>query len=152
MVEALTSPILIWFVFGLVLILAEFAVPGIILVFFGVGAWVVSAMCAMFNASLNLQLLVFLVSSVLCLVFLRGWVQKVFVGHSQDGESGFSNSEVVGQTAVVVEAIKPGYPGKVEFRGTQWKAIAEEPIQESRAVEIVRQDCITLIVKPINGN
>jgi len=38
MQEALT----IWFIAGLVLILLEFVVPGVILVFFGAGAWVVA--------------------------------------------------------------------------------------------------------------
>ena len=33
------SPELIWFVAGLALILSEFMLPGIILVFFGAGAW-----------------------------------------------------------------------------------------------------------------
>ena len=151
MIEAITSPILIWFIIGLALILAEFTVPGIVLIFFGAGAWVVSAMCAIYDASISMQLLVFLVSSILFLAFLRRWVQNVFVGFTQEGESGFSNSEAVGQAAVVVEAIRPGYPGKVEFRGTQWRAMADEAIEESQPVEIVRQDNITLVVKPIQS-
>jgi len=34
------NPTLIWFFIGLVLLIAEFSVPGVILVFFGIGAWV----------------------------------------------------------------------------------------------------------------
>ena len=35
------NPVLIWFLIGLALVLSEFMLPGIILVFFGLGAWAV---------------------------------------------------------------------------------------------------------------
>ena len=149
MIEAITSPILIWFIIGLALILLEFTVPGIVLIFFGAGAWVVSAMCAIFDASFNVQLAVFLISSVLSLVLLRARIQKTFVGNALNGDSSLNCDEFVGQQAVVVKEIRPGFPGKVEFRGTQWKARADEAIEESQPVEIVRQDNITLVVKPL---
>ncbi|ACL05438.1 protein of unknown function DUF107 [Desulfatibacillum aliphaticivorans] len=152
MIEAITSPILIWFIIGLALILAEFAVPGIILIFFGIGAWVVSAMCAVIDASLNTQLFVFLISSVLSLALLRTWVKKTFVGNAMDGESSFNSDELVGQKAVTVHEIKPGFTGKVEFRGTRWNAVADELIEESQPVEIVKQDNLTLVVKPFKSN
>ncbi|MBW1855703.1 MAG: hypothetical protein JRJ00_13650 [Deltaproteobacteria bacterium] len=37
------NPTTVWFVLGLILALSEFAVPGVILIFFGVGAWIVAA-------------------------------------------------------------------------------------------------------------
>ena len=36
------DPALLWFLLGFVLVLAEFAAPGIIIIFVGLGAWVVS--------------------------------------------------------------------------------------------------------------
>ena len=32
--------VLIWFLLGMVLLIAELAMPGIVLLFFGIGAWV----------------------------------------------------------------------------------------------------------------
>ena len=34
---------MLWFVAGLILILVEFLMPGLIIIFFGAGAWIVSA-------------------------------------------------------------------------------------------------------------
>ena len=34
------DPVIVWFVIGLVLALLEFALPGVILIFFGMGAWI----------------------------------------------------------------------------------------------------------------
>jgi membrane protein implicated in regulation of membrane protease activity len=42
------SPIIIWFVVGLVLILMEFVIPGLVIVFFGLGAWVAAIFVAIF--------------------------------------------------------------------------------------------------------
>ena len=36
------TPELIWFLIGLVLIILEFGIPGVVTVFFGIGAWLVS--------------------------------------------------------------------------------------------------------------
>ena len=65
------KPELIWFIIGLVLLLLEFTAPGLILFFFGVGAWVVSIICFFFGIAINLQLLIFLSSSILLLLLLR---------------------------------------------------------------------------------
>ena len=39
------KPELIWFLIGLVLLLMEFAIPGLVVLFFGIGAWVVAGVC-----------------------------------------------------------------------------------------------------------
>jgi membrane protein implicated in regulation of membrane protease activity len=36
------TPELVWFICGAVLVLLEFVVPGVVLVFFGLGAWIVA--------------------------------------------------------------------------------------------------------------
>jgi hypothetical protein len=58
----LFNPTLLWFLLGLALILLEFVVPGVILVFFGIGAWA-AAVTTYFGltASFQSQLLVFAV-------------------------------------------------------------------------------------------
>lgn len=35
----LKEPAMVWFLIGLVLIVSEFAVPGLVIIFFGLGAW-----------------------------------------------------------------------------------------------------------------
>ncbi len=147
--EMFTTPV-IWFLIGLILALLEFILPGLIILFFGVGAWVVALICAIFNIGINSQLLIFILSSVLLLIFLRKKVKSIFMGKTDENlPTGQNLEDIIGQKVKVTEAIKPRTPGKVEFHGTIWKAESDEDVAEGAFAEIVRQDSITLIVKNI---
>ncbi len=144
------KPELIWFIVGLVLLLFEFVMPGLIIFFFGVGAWLVAMLCLLFGLSLNAQLLVFLVASVVLLLLLRRWLKAVFVGHTgskQNLEQKFD--DFLGANAVVTQAISPNTAGKVEFHGTTWEAEADHTIDEGTPVEIMGKDSITLKVRSL---
>ncbi|MFQ5710079.1 MAG: NfeD family protein, partial [bacterium] len=94
------KPQIVWFVVGFIMILLEFAIPGIITVFFGLGAWLVALLCLFLDLSVNLQLLIFLVSSVSLLVFLRKWFKSLFLGHYATSAEEIENlEEYVGQKA-----------------------------------------------------
>ena len=70
------SPILLWFVLGLILVLSEFVLPGVILVFFGIGAWITTLTVWWgWTGGWTSQLLTFAISSVVLLVVLRGWLK-----------------------------------------------------------------------------
>ena len=143
------EPELIWFVVGLLLMLGEFIVPGLIIAFFAVGAWVVAAVCLIRPLSLNAQLGVFLGSSVVSLLVARRWVKGMFDGFTTSKQdANVDLEEFIGQRAVVTEAIAPKRPGKVEFHGTHWTAEATEDIAPGSMVEITQKDSLTLKVKP----
>ena len=61
------TPEVIWFLVGLVLLVMEFMLPGLIIGFFGVGAWIVAIVCLMTDIGINAQLGIFIASSVLSL-------------------------------------------------------------------------------------
>lgn len=145
------EPELIWFLVGLVLLILEFVMPGLIVAFFGVGAWIVAIICLFIpNLHLNYQLLIFIVSSVLSLLLLRKWLKGIFMGHVVSKQDVKENlEEFIGQRAVVKERIVPNSRGKVEFHGTDWQAEADEEIAEGTAVEIIGKDNITLKVKAL---
>ena len=144
------KPELIWFLIGLLLLVLEFILPGLIVAFFGVGAWVVALVCLFIDIPVNAQLLIFIVSSVLSLLLLRKWLKGVFMGHVVSKQDVKENlEEFVGQRAVVKERIVPNGRGKVEFRGTDWQAEADEEIAEGAAVKIIGKENITLKVKAL---
>jgi membrane protein implicated in regulation of membrane protease activity len=144
------KPELIWFLIGLLLLVLEFVMPGLIVAFFGVGAWVVAVICLFADISLNTQLLVFIITSVLSLLLLRKWLKGIFMGHVVSKQDAKENlEEFVGQRAVVKERIIQNGRGKVEFHGTNWQAEADEEIAEGTAVEIIGKDNITLKVKAL---
>jgi membrane protein implicated in regulation of membrane protease activity len=144
------TPELIWFLVGLVLLILEFAMPGLIIGFFGVGAWIVALVCLINDIGINTQLALFIGSSVLSLLVLRSWLKGIFLGHEGSKQDLTHNlEEFVGQRAVVKEKIVPKLGGKVEFHGSDWEARADEEIAEGTAVEIVGKDNITLKVKAV---
>lgn len=143
---------LLWFLLGLVLLVSELALPGFVIVFFGIGAWITALLAGIgVLPSFNAQLLVFLVTSVLALVLFRKRGKKYFEGRvSRVWNPDASMEDLRGQRAVVLMPITPGTPGgKVEFHGTSWNAEADVPLRPGQIVEITGQDNLTLRVKPI---
>jgi len=146
--QSLVHPVLIWFVLGLAMFLMELAGPGLVFFFFGVGAWIVAFLCFLFNISVNAQLALFMVTSVLTLVLFRKWLKGAFYGHVSDRQNIENDlEEFVGHRAVVDEEIVPGQIGKVEFKGTRWDAEADEHLSMGTAVTIIEKDNLTLKVK-----
>ncbi|RLE18902.1 MAG: hypothetical protein DRJ08_00355 [Acidobacteria bacterium] len=141
------KPDVIWFIVGIVLMLLEMAVPGLVIIFFGIGAIAVSVTCMIASPSLAVQLIIFIVVSGLSLGLLRRWLATKFFS-SKDGLAGDPTvlDEFTGKTAIVDQAIAPGKPGKVEFKGTRWQAESEEEIAAGDVVVILEKENITLKV------
>ena len=148
----LLKPEIVWLMIGVVLLILEFAVPGLVIFFFGLAALLVGALCYAFNLSLNAQLVLFLVSSVGMLISLRQSLSRVFLGHATDSEFTSEDAlEVVGERVHVIQAIAPQAAGKVEFHGAQWRAACACAVPEGHTVEVVGRDNLTLLVQPVDG-
>lgn len=144
------TPEIAWFLIGLVLIILEFGIPGIITIFFGIGAWLVALLCLVFNLPLNLQIIIFIIGSIVPLILLRKWFRRLLEGRSSVGPVDLDElEEYLGKRAVVTEEITPERRGRVEFRGSTWKAEAYENLAVGAMVEIVDKNNITLVVKSL---
>ena len=142
------SPALIWFVVGLVLMLLELALPGVILVFIGLGAWVAALMAWLgWVDSLAGQMIVFAVSSIVLLVGLRrvfkGWLMGVTVA----GDNASDLDEFLGKPVTVVAAIPADGVGKVEFKGASWNAQCPDALSTGAAAVITGRDGLCLLVR-----
>jgi membrane protein implicated in regulation of membrane protease activity len=145
------NPVLVWFLIGLVLLIAETVLPGFVIIFFGLGAWVTTLLLLLgLIDSSNIQLLVFLVSSILSLILFRKKGRRIFEGKTS-GKLAPDQSldDIKGQKAVVIETIKPKTGGKVEFHGTVWEAESDVPIEKGTVVQIVDRFDLTMKVKPV---
>ena len=143
-------PEIIWFLVGLALLIMEFAMPGLIIAFFGVGACIVAIVCLITDIGINTQLVIFMASSILSLLCLRRWLKGIFTGHVKSKQDMTQDmQEFIGERAIVKEKITPKAGGKVELHGTNWIAEAEEEIAEGTMVEIISKENITLRVKAL---
>ena len=145
--ESFYDAAVIWFILGFILFLLEFAVPGLILFFFAVGAWIIAVISLVTDVSINTQLVIFLGSSLLTLVLFRRWLKKLIWSNKESHE--LIEDEFLGKTAEAETAISPGQNGKVYFKGTSWDATSEDLIDKGEQVTIIGNDSILLIVKSL---
>lgn len=138
----------VWIVGGLMLVLSEFAVPGFVVCFFGASAMAVGVLTWVFPAmGAGAKLLIFGVGGLVLLLGCRRYMPKAFQGDRKLRGDNPDDDELAGSRAVVAEDIREGLGGKVEFRGSLWRARAEEPLPKGTIVEVVRRDNIDLVVR-----
>ena len=140
----LTTPV-IWFILGTILILLELALPGLIVIFFGIGAWVVALLTGIFDISLTWQIIIFMVASIAGLATLRRFLQNKFF-QKTDSSADDVDDEFTGSFAIAETDLEPDKPGKISFKGTLWTAISDAKIDKGSRVKIVKKESITLIV------
>jgi len=141
---------LIWFLIGLAFLVGEFALPGFIIAFFGLGAWVTwGTTAAGWTTTLEYQLITFLICSLALLFSLRKLCKSWFVGDSVNGDASVDD-EFIGHQVSVVESIPGGAElGKVEIKGAKWNARSDQKIDVGKPAEIINRDGLTLTVKAL---
>jgi membrane protein implicated in regulation of membrane protease activity len=147
------NPPLIWFLVGVVLLLIEFALPGAIIVFFGLGAWVAALTTWVgLTNSLGWQILVFAVSSAVLLLTLRRRLRGQFLGHSSGQQDLLHDlDEFVGRVVTVTEPIAPDSDGAIEYKGASWEARSMQRFQPGERVRITHVDGIRVTVEPLGS-
>jgi membrane protein implicated in regulation of membrane protease activity len=139
----------LWIIVGFACILLELVIPGLMIVFFGTSAVVVGLLLKWggLPSGYGAPLVVLLLLSVGQILFLRKYLKEWFRGKSLEGEDD-QQSEYVGKQATVVSGFETqGRSGKVSFRGTEWTAFADCPLEVGDEVEIVEQQGIRLKVE-----
>lgn len=129
-----------WAVIGLGFVLAELMLPIFMLIWFGLGAFlVVLFVLAMPESLLEHQILLWVASSLLMVAL---WT-KVFKQSRHKSLIGRASAQVVGEVGMVTEAVAPYRNGKVRFQkpmlgSEQWECVAEEAIEVGARVKVVR--------------
>lgn len=140
------SPVWIWAIIGVLLIIAELTTLTFILVFLGIGAVATAITTAVgLTPDINSQLALFAVISILTMLFFRKVAKRSFLGISD------MMPEYAGQKIKVIKSIPAGKEGQVEYRGSPWTAYSDfsETISEGATVEIIAIDGVRVKVKPI---
>lgn len=146
--DILSKPELIWFIIGLIFLVLELILPGFVVFFFGLGAWVTSLVCLIANPGTNLQMVIFALTSVITLIaFRRMLKKKIFTTNDINSKS--VDDEFTGGKALALTSFSKGSNGKVEYKGTTWTATSEKEISAGDTVIIMSRENINLIVEPI---
>ncbi len=145
------TPYLIWFLIGFVFVVLELAVPGFILFFFGIGAWLTAILLVFVDFSVQWQLTIFIVTSLAALLGLRRYALKIFQGFSEQKEAS-AIFEEAGQLVEVTEDILPDKPGQIKYRGSFWKAVSSAVLRKGEMAILSKkadESGISYVVLPV---
>ncbi|MBT3354249.1 MAG: NfeD family protein [Candidatus Scalindua sp.] len=141
----------LWLSSGIFLIAVEFLVPGLVMVFVGLGALTVALGMHLGHVDGVLeQFITFFISSIIYLLTLRFLVLR-FVPSATRKENIDEDEEVMGSIVEIVADINSGEFGRIEHSGSTWQACAEgdQTILKGEQVKIIGRDNITWIVQKI---
>ncbi len=144
MCPAFLEPWSVWLLIGVICIGLELLMPGLVIIFFGFGA-VLTAIFSLLPFVTDifwLQIVVFLILSVLCLIFLRKKCTGIFKG------TVFYPAKEAGQEfAQALEDISEKKEGRIKYKGTTWSARCESgEIAQGSTVKVLRREGISYIV------
>lgn len=135
-----------WLAVLIVLLLVEIATLGLTTIWFAGGA-LIACVAALLHASIWVQIVLFLVISVLLLLFTR----PVAVRYMNKNRTKTNVDSMAGKEAVVTEDIDNlKAQGVVQVNGLEWTARAEnnqDVIPKGSVVEVTRVDGVKLIVR-----
>ncbi len=143
---------LIWMLAALLLLLVEILTPGFACACFAIGCLFSCVLSAIAPDTLNWQIALFVVGSLLSFIFVRPVALKI-LSRRADRKGGYkSNMEsLIGREALVVEAIPAHGLGRIKIDGDEWQARLEHDSDESVAVgtrvTVLSYDSIILTVK-----
>lgn len=140
----------IWMALAIILFLAELLTLGVFLLFFALGAFTTAVAVYFVPLTTNLQIVLFLLVSVVSLLFLRAKIQSILYRKKKTVPSE-NVADVVGRQGEVVEAILPPAQGKVSLHGTFWAASSQQKLNIGDIITVIGRDNLTLVVAKLEG-
>ncbi len=136
----------VWLTLGVLLAGLEMLAPGVYLVWLGIAAIVTGVLTGLLRLTLPAQVIDFVFLSLIIAFSARRLLRESpIVG--ADPLMNRRGARMVGQTAVVVQAIEHG-SGRVHFGDSEW--IAKGPdVAVGEQVRITGSDGATLLVEPV---
>ena len=137
-----------WLSIGVLLMIAELFVPGTFIMWFGFGAVLTGLIVGIFGiVSLTMQLLIFVIASVISLGIGIFVYDKVFGPNKEKGNRTRTGAQrFIGKTYIVSETIQNG-KGKVAVGDTVWLARSKRKIAKGTEVVVIGVDGTQLLVE-----
>jgi len=146
------NPPMVWFLLGIAFLVLEAFVPGVFLLFFGLGAWS-AALAALAGLNQTAQLLTFMAVSLVSLALLRKKLKSLLTARAGRGEmtdDPVFAAQFLGREVAVVGEAAQGRLALVELNGSNWQAESEgEPLRLGDRVRVVGLKNLVLVVTRI---
>lgn len=139
----------LWISFGIFLMILELIIPGVFVIFLGMGAIFTGVVLFFIPYGFKFQLFLWLVSSILIILTGGKFLMNIFPSDKVKGDT--PTDEFVGKIVKVVVDINPeNNSGRVQFQGTDWSAISiGELIPKGSYARIYQRDNMTFTVTAV---
>lgn len=140
-----------WLVLGLGLAAVEMLTPGgFYFIFLGLSALIVGAAIGLgLPMPTWAQIFAVCTLSFVLMVLFRRRLQLRITRQSPATPHPEDIPDIVGEIGTAVDDMEPGATGKVELRGTQWSARAEDrAVTRGQRCRVTRVDGLTLWIRP----
>jgi len=136
----------VWLTIGVLLAGLEMLVPGVYLIWLGLAAIATGVLTGLLHLSLPVQVIDFVFLSLIAVFSARRWLRDSPIV-SQDPLMNRRGARMVGETALVVQAIEHG-SGRVHIGDSEWNVRGPD-VAAGERVRITGSDGATLLVEPI---
>jgi membrane protein implicated in regulation of membrane protease activity len=136
----------VWLTIGVLLAGLEMLAPGVYLIWLGIAAIITGVLTGLLHLSLPVQVIDFVFLSLIVAFSARRFLRDSPIA-SADPLMNRRVARMVGQTAVVVQAIEHG-SGRVHFGDSEWIASGPD-LAVGERVRITGADGATLLVEPV---
>jgi membrane protein implicated in regulation of membrane protease activity len=135
----------LWILAAVIAGALEIALPGFVMLWFSAGA-LVAGLAAALGLGLNTQLTLFMLVSVALFAASRTLFKQAFMRNASTMKTGVE--AMVGQEAVVTEALAEGHGGTVRINGELWSARSlGGPVAEGELVVVEQVEGLKLWVR-----
>ncbi|NLT48843.1 MAG: NfeD family protein [Clostridiales bacterium] len=140
------SAALIWILIAVILAIVEALTLGLTTIWFTIGG-VAASIAAIAGAPVLVQVIIFLVVSILLLYFTRPLAEK----RLKIGKEKTNVETLPGEIGVVIKEITPHNTGQVKVHGQIWTAISDigGTLEEGISVRVIRVEGVKLVVMPL---
>ncbi len=146
------QPTFIWFLVAVAFLVAELMAPGFVAIFFTLGCLAASGASWLFGMTLQAQIIIFVVVSLVSLVLFRKLAFKIFSGDQAGNNVDDYVNERIGKTVEVTETIMRNRQGKVKLDGSFWMAVADVEMvvgDIGRVVSVDSDNQLLIKVEPV---
>lgn len=132
----------IWIIIFLVLLFIELVTINLVSIWFAIGA-LASAISTYFTDNITIQIIVFIVVSVIALIITKPIVKKLRVRKIEPTNL----DRIIGKEGVVTKEISKNTYGEVNVKGSIWTATSKKEIKNGASIKVLKIEGVKLLVE-----
>lgn len=142
-----------WLILGIVLILSELILPGLISIFMGIAALLLAGIIGVgFISNWMSAVIAWMVLSIVLIITLRAWTLKIWPGETSKGSMDEDEDAKGSLVNAVTDITSDEIGGQINFRDALWQARTDgRVIKNGETVRLVKRSGLVWTVSPINS-